>query len=270
MGGHDSRLFHASEQIKNIFPLTLVRRRASERGMSRILPVIPALNAAASLPRALAALEEGVRSGLLGPATLADGGSRDGTAEIARRAGFHVVTGAQGRGAQLAAGARHALRRAGEGDWLLFMHADTAMEPGWSAEARRFMEANAHRDRAAHFRFALDDASARSRRLEAIVGWRCAALGLAYGDQGLLMGAQFYERLGGYRDWPLFEDVDLVRRIGRRRLTALRSKAVTSAERFTGEGHLRRSAGNLLLLARYYAGASPHVLAQDYAKVKGR
>lgn len=238
--------------------------------MSRILPVIPALNAAASLPRALAALEEGMQSGLLGPSTLADGGSRDASAEIARRAGFHVVTGARGRGPQLALGADQALRRAGEGDWLLFLHADTVLEPGWSAEARRFIEANAHRDRAGHFRFGLDDPSPRSRRLEAMVGWRCAAFGLAYGDQGLLIGARFYERLGGYRDWPLFEDVDLVRRIGRRRLAALRSKAVTGAERFTGQGHLRRSAGNLLLLARYYAGASPHALARDYSKAGER
>ena len=75
-----------------------------------------------------------------------------------------------------------------------------------------------------------------------------------------------YEALGGYRPWPLFEDVDLVRRIGKRRLSILRSKAVTCAERFQKEGYLKRSAKNLTLLARYYLGADPVRLARAYRK----
>ncbi|PWE17631.1 glycosyl transferase family 2 [Marinicauda salina] len=234
--------------------------------MARLVPVIPALDAAARLPATIAALDEGVRSRLIGPWVLADGGSRDATREIAQRAGFTIASGATGRGAQLVAGAEAAARLADPEDWLLFLHADTRLSPGWSSELARVMEMNAGRDYAFHFRFALDDPSGAAKRLERFVDWRCRAFALPYGDQGLVLPLAFYRRLGGFKPWPLFEDVDLVRRIGRRRLKPLRSKAITSAERFRREGYLKRSAKNLVLLSRYYLGADPARLARAYSK----
>jgi len=234
--------------------------------MSRIVTIIPALNAAVRLPATLQSLAEAERAGLSAGWILADGGSSDSTARLARRAGCAIVAGAKGRGAQLAAGGEAALARAGAGGWLLFLHADTVLEPGWTGPVRAFMAANADRDRAGYFRFALDDASARARRLEALVAWRCRTLALPYGDQGLLIPAAFYARLGGYTPWPLFEDVDLVRRIGRARLKPLSPRAVTSADRFARDGYLKRSAKNLTLLARYYCGDSPERLARAYRK----
>ncbi|MEQ8406155.1 MAG: TIGR04283 family arsenosugar biosynthesis glycosyltransferase [Oceanicaulis sp.] len=234
--------------------------------MSRLLTVIPALNAAARLPATLQSLVEAERSGVSAGWILADGGSGDATVRLARQAGCAVVTGAKGRGAQLAAGGEAALRRAGRGDWLLFLHADTTLEPGWSGAVRAFMAAHADRNRAGYFRFALDDPSPRARRLERMVAWRCRTLALPYGDQGLLIPAAFYARLGGYKPWPLFEDVDLVRRIGRTRLRPAPARAVTSAERFAREGYLKRSVKNLSLLARYYCGDSPERLARAYRK----
>jgi len=174
------------------------------------------------------------------------------------------VTGARGRGAQLAAGARAARAITWADDWLLFLHADTVLQPGWAREAAAFFETHAGRDRAGYFRFALDDFSQAARRLEAAVAARCRAFALPYGDQGLLIGAEFYDRLGGYKPMALFEDVDLVRRIGRRRLVPLRSAAVTSAVRFHEKGYLQRSAANLILLARYFLGADPETLARAY------
>lgn len=234
--------------------------------MSRLLTILPALNAAARLPAALQGLAEAERAGLSAGWILADGGSSDATVRLARQAGCAVVSGAKGRGAQLAAGGEAALARASRGDWLLFLHADTVLEAGWSRAAAAFMAANADRDRAGYFRFALNDPDARARRLERMVDWRCRTFALPYGDQGLLIPAAFYARLGGYKPWPLFEDVDLVRRIGRRRLKPLSARAVTSAERFAREGYVRRSAKNLTLLARYYCGDSPERLARAYRK----
>jgi hypothetical protein len=118
--------------------------------------------------------------------------------------------------------------------WLLFLHADTALAPGWEREANQFMERvdrGARPVAAAAFRFALDDVGARPRVLEWLVALRCAALRLPYGDQGLLIPKRLYAEIGGYRPLPLMEDVDLVRRLGRRRCHA-GSRAVTSAERF--------------------------------------
>ena len=97
----------------------------------------------------------------------------------------------------------------------------------------------------------LDDQGARPRLLERLVALRCAMLRLPYGDQGLLLPNASTRQLGGYRPLLLMEDVDLVRRLGRRRITMLGARAVTSAERFQREGYWWRSARNLLCLTLY-------------------
>ncbi|MCY4394467.1 MAG: TIGR04283 family arsenosugar biosynthesis glycosyltransferase [Rhodospirillaceae bacterium] len=227
---------------------------------ARLSIVIPALNEAARLPVTLAALPTPAKGG--GEAleiVVSDGGSRDATADLAREAGAQVVTGPQGRGAQLAAGAA-----ATRGDWLLFLHADTRLAAGWRAAAAAFIADPANGQRAGYGRFRLDDPHPRARRLEKRVALRCQRFGLPYGDQGLLIGRDFYRTLGGYRPLSLFEDVDLVRRIGRKRLVPLDIDAVTGAERFLQAGYRRRSARNLALLSLYLMGAPPAWLARLY------
>lgn len=222
--------------------------------------VIPTLNEAARLPATLSALSApGGDGGRAPDIVVSDGGSQDATAALAGAAGARVVTGAQGRGAQLAAGAD-----AARGDWLLFLHADTRPGPGWRAAADAFMADPANRQRAGYGRFRLADPDRRARRLEARVAWRCRRFGLPYGDQGLLIARGFYRALGGYRALPLFEDVDLVRRIGRNRLAPLDIDAVTGAERFLQAGYRRRSARNLGLIALYFMGVPPAWLARLY------
>jgi glycosyltransferase involved in cell wall biosynthesis len=173
--------------------------------------------------------------------------------------GALVVHGPRGRGVQLRAGAAVAT-----GDWLLFLHGDTRLAPGWLEAARVHMAGP--RERAAYFRFALDDPSPQARRLERFVAWRCRWFGVPYGDQGLLISRRLYEELGGYAPIPLMEDVDLVARIGRHRLVELPVAAVTSAERWRREGWWRRSARNLGVLTLWLAGVSPRVLAVLYAR----
>jgi hypothetical protein len=97
------------------------------------------------------------------------------------------------------------------------------------------------------------------------VALRALIFGLPYGDQGLLIPKRFYDRLGGYAPLPLMEDVDLVRRIGRRRLVMLKSLAVTDAARYVSGGYLVRPLRNLSLLALYFLGVPPKVLARLYA-----
>ncbi len=258
---------NADSQIgtkQELFVVDFERAEGFKQGMARLFTIIPSLNAAASLGRVFDALAEAERTGLSAGWLLADAGSSDRTQDIARRAGAHIVTGARGRGAQLAAGAEAAARLTSADDWFLFLHADTRPRPGWSHAVHRFMDSK--ENRAGYFAFALDDGGHRARRLERAVAARCRLFALPYGDQGLLISRRFYEALGGYKPWPLFEDVDLVRRIGRRRLQPLGIAAETSAERFLVEGYTRRSARNLTLLARYYMGASPQKLAEAYRK----
>jgi rSAM/selenodomain-associated transferase 2 len=238
-----------------------VDKSASRIIRAMISVVIPTLNSQADLSRSLAALVPGVVDGVVREVIIADGGSQDDTPQIAEAVGANFVRAPKGRGPQLAAGAR-----AAKGDWLLFLHADTVLEHGWHQEAERFIEemARARRPRAAAFRFALDDRGARPRYLEAMVSLRCALLRLPYGDQGLLISRAHYDRLGGFRDLPLMEDVDLVRRIGRRDLCFLRSRATTSADRYQREGYFRRMLRNLSCLTLYYLRVPPRYIVKLY------
>lgn len=226
------------------------------RTIASLSVVIPTWNAALHLPGTLAALTAGTVPAEI---MIADGGSSDSTRALAAAAGARVLEAPRGRGAQIAAGVA-----AAAAPWLLLLHADTRLSRGWDVEAARFLADPANLERAAHFRFALDSAAPEARRLERAVAWRSRALGLPYGDQGLLISAAFLARLGGVSTAPLMEDVDLVRRIGRRRMVALDADALTSAEKWEREGWTARSARNLLCLGLWFAGVPPRLIRKVY------
>ena len=213
--------------------------------------VIPALNAGAGLGACLATL------GDADEIVVVDGGSTDDSAAIARRSGARVISAPRGRGMQLRAGAATA-----RGDWLLFLHADTALGAGWrKAVAAHVAQAPAL---AGYFDLRLDDPAWQARLIERGVMVRALLLGLPYGDQGLLMSRRLYDELGGFRPLALMEDVDIARRIGRRRLRRLGATALTSADRWRRDGWLQRSARNLLCLMLYAAGMAPARIARLY------
>ena len=187
--------------------------------------VIPATNAERLLPRCFDSLIAAAVRGVVREVIVVDGGSSDATLAIADGAGAHIISSSKARAAQLADGAAVA-----KSDWLLFLHPETALEPGWEVEAESFIDqAVMERPRAAAFRFALEDFSGEARRAEAKAGLRTALFALPYGDQGLLIPKRLYHKIGGYRALADMEDADIVRRIGRRRLVGLRSRAVNVA-----------------------------------------
>ncbi|MGE0230310.1 MAG: TIGR04283 family arsenosugar biosynthesis glycosyltransferase [Flavobacteriaceae bacterium] len=220
--------------------------------------VIPTLNVAGSLPSVLLALYEPALDGLVRQVVIADGGSIDATLKVADDAGCDVVSSRPGRGTQLAAGAQKA-----RADWLLFLHADTVLQPGWEAEVRRFVGRQGP-EKAAAFRFALDDDRLRARLLEWAVALRVRIFALPYGDQGLLVSRRLYDRIGGFSDMPIMEDVDFVRRVGRRRMKRLQTKAVTSAERYAEKGYARRVIRNAGCLVLFSLGISPDLIRRVY------
>jgi len=218
--------------------------------------VIPTLDAEKQLPTTLECV---AAAGMASEVIVADGGSVDTTPLLAAEAGIRLVAAGGGRGPQLAAGANAAI-----GDWLMFLHADTRPQPGWGAAVAAFMRDPANRFRAGYFRYALNDPAPAARRLEALVRWRCCLFGLPYGDQGLLIGREFYDFLGGFAALPLMEDVDMARRIGRRRLVELPVAAVTSAERYRRDGYWLRPLRNLLCVGLYFLGVPPRAIEPLY------
>lgn len=222
--------------------------------------IIPTLNAAERLPACLAALVQAAIDGIVKEVIVSDGGSSDATTTIAENAGATLLRGAEGRGGQLARGAM-----AARGRFLLFLHADTVLDPTWTDDVAPLMS---DERRAGVFTLAFDVKGVAPR----IVSWgamaRTRLLLSPYGDQGLFISRALYESLGGYRDAPLFEDVEfidrLVRHGGRRALVVFPSRAVTSADRYLKDGYARRVVKNSLCLAMYRAGVAPAKIAAFY------
>lgn len=223
--------------------------------------VIPTLNEEARLSACLGALTGPAAGGLVGEVVVADGGSTDATANIADGFGARIITSPPGRGGQLRAGAA-----AAKGDWLLFLHGDTVLEAGWAEAAEAFIDENP--DRAAVFTLAFDAEGLAPRVVAAGAMARTRIFKSPYGDQGLLIARTLYDGIGGYRETPLFEDVDIVRRLvrakGRGALRVLKAKAVTSAARYERDGYVRQVLKNAWRLMRYYTGAAPEDLAKNY------
>ena len=219
--------------------------------------VIPTLNPGPRFGEALAALVPGAAEGVVKEVVVADAGSTDRTLELAEEAGCRVVTAEKSRGGQMIAAAA-----AAKGDWLLFLHADTVLSPGWERAVERHIASRP--TKAGYFRLRFDDPSATARIWERFVGLRCRLFSLPYGDQGLLLSRAHYDAVGGFPDWPLMEDVELIRRIGRRRLAPVDAVAETDAEKFRRDGWMRRSLRNTAFLIAWMFGEDPRELARRY------
>lgn len=221
--------------------------------------IIPTFNSGEDLPQTLMTLFDGVAEGLVGELIIADGGSEDATLAIAEDAGAELITGAKGRGAQLAAGAG-----AARGAWFLFLHADSRLSPNWCGAVRDHLSVA---DRAGYFKLRFDTPGAMARMTAGWANMRSRAFALPYGDQGLLISRLMYQRIGGFDPIPLMEDVAIAKKIGRN-FTPLPATITTSAQRYQENGWMRQGAANLSRLLRYKLGTSPETLAKGYARDK--
>lgn len=220
--------------------------------------IIPTLNAEAEIGACLASLVPGLEAGLIREVILVDGGSADKTILIGSNWGTRIIRcAAAGRGRQLRTGGLNA-----RGDWLLFLHADTWLHEGWPQSIHTHM--NACPEKAAAFRLQFRSEAKEARWLEKRANRRARLLGLPYGDQGLVIPKSLYSEVNGFSDMPLMEDVEIVRKIGRKRLALLDCPALTSAAKYERDGWRGRAWSNAFRLTRYLMGASAEKLAKDY------
>lgn len=224
--------------------------------------IIPTLNAEAHLAACLAALLEANTQGLIRDVIITDGGSEDHTLDLAEEAGARIVRGPKGRGGQLRRGAEIA-----RGEWLLFLHADTVLAPDWLPRAMVHMN-DAHDRVAAVFRLRFAGTGVAPWLVATGANWRTRIAKLPYGDQGLLIAKPHYDRVGGFQDMPLFEDVEMVRRIvkdgGANALRLLPADAITSPERYEREGYMARVWRNSKCVRMYFGGAPLHRIMEVY------
>jgi rSAM/selenodomain-associated transferase 2 len=218
--------------------------------------IIPVLNEAAVIRQTLQRLQPSRRRDV--EVIVVDGGSSDGTPKLAKPLADHVLSAAKGRARQMNRGAQCAA-----GEYLLFLHADTRLPDHWLS-----MLADVYERSAAWGRFdvRLSGRHWLLRVIETMMNWRSRVTGIATGDQAIFVRRQLFERVGGFLDIALMEDILLSRRL--RSCAApvcLRDKVVTSSRRWEENGIVKTVLLMWWLRLWFYFGADADRLAHIYS-----
>ena len=185
-----------------------------------------------------------------------DGGSRDHSLEVGRRAGVRILECCRSRGLQLDAGAQAAI-----GAWLWFLHADCRISPAVIAETGRLSQRDPGWGR---FDVRLPQAPLL-RLIAAMMNWRSACTGICTGDQGIFVHRDLLNAIGGVPRQPLMEDIELSKRLKRlARPLRMRTPIQVSARRWQTRGVLKTILFMWWLRIRYLCGAVPERLARQY------
>ena len=224
------------------------------KDLPQIAIVIPTLNERKTLPSTIASCRQGFNIELL----IVDGGSTDGTADIAREAGVRVLTGKRGRGTQLNLGAQKS-----RSNTLLFLHADTLLPSGFDEEVKKTLSLPGVVLGA--FRLRTDFESISMRIVELIVNFRSRFLQMPYGDQAFFVKRKDFINLGGFAEIPLMEDFEFARRARKHGSIRLASShVITSGRRWKELGVWQTTIWNQLFILGFLLGISPEKIYSRY------
>jgi rSAM/selenodomain-associated transferase 2 len=231
--------------------------RPQDSSFMTISIIIPTFNEAATI-RELASSLSRLRG--VSEVIIADGGSRDGTVSLARECGLHGIEAPRGRGPQMNAAAKLAT-----GDVLLFLHADTRLPEDAVAMINELLLDQ--RICGGNFSLVFDGGTREARLLTKLYPLLRLG-GMCYGDSAIFVRREVFERLGGYRDYPIFEDCDLYRRMKRAgRFVRLKACATTSSRRFEGR-FVRTFVLWSVMQTFYWLGANPNWLNRMYKPLR--
>ena len=222
--------------------------------------IIPALNEAHCIGATLdafARLPDSVE------VIVVDGGSQDDTVLIARERGLRVIEAERGRGTQMHTGACIA-----RGEALWFLHADTV--PPADAFVRIVEALREPGVAGGNFDVRFDGATRAARFLTWLYP-QLRKIGLYYGDSAMFVRREDYERVGGFQSFPIFEDLDLIRKLRRRgRIVHLPATVITSSRRFEGRRSFALTFARWgVLQCLYWLGVHPRTLGRLYAPIRG-
>jgi rSAM/selenodomain-associated transferase 2 len=223
----------------------------------RLSIIVPVLDEESAIAATLAGLKP-----FDAEVIVVDGGSTDGTADIARQNRVKVIASPRGRARQMNAGAA-----AAAGDVLLFLHADTRLPPSAIGDVTAAL--SDPRRIGGRFDLKLDDDRAVFRLIGFLISLRSRVSKVATGDQAIFVRREVFAALGGFREIPILEDVEFCRRLKRTgKIACLRSRVVTSARRWQKDGVARTIALMWLLKFLFLIGVSPFRLKRFYAEVR--
>lgn len=243
----------AKQKLPGCFHLKLVFIRKDGPALN-VSIIIPTLNESGILPTTLERLQNLAPYEIL----IGDGGSDDGTRDIARQFGVACVDAPRGRAAQMNTAAREA-----KGDLLLFLHADSHLDE--AAYARMTAAMGNGRWVGGAFSLAIDSPVPALQTISRLATLRARYLNLVYGDQGIFVRRDIFRELGGFPPLPICEDLDFFRRLKKRgRTVILREPVVTSGRRWHAEGVYWTTTRNILIASLFLMGFPPSILSKWY------
>lgn len=223
----------------------------------RLSIVIPTLNEAERLAETLSCVHSRCTNSQDLEVIVADGGSTDDTVAIAQQHKAKAIACRPGRGIQMNAGAALA-----SGETLLFLHADSQLPIGHDQLIHNTLSGKSI---AGAFRLQIDHDTPGLRMIARMANLRSRILQRPYGDQGLFLRSHTFFEIGGFRNWPLMEDFELVQRLRKRGRIELADASMTvSARRWRKRGVLRTTCLNQAIVLAWRIGVSPERLAMWY------
>ena len=188
-----------------------------------------------------------------------DGNQNQNTLAVISRGGVKKIASSRGRGVQMNAGAAEAI-----GETLLFLHADTRLPPvaleriGLTIEPPHIV--------GGAFDLGIPSNKWGFRLIETVASWRSRITRIPYGDQAIFIKRTVFEQIGGFKEIPIMEDVEFMRRVRKsgRKITIIPLKVRTAARRWEKEGLLYTTLRNWILISAYACGVSPRRLSKFY------
>ena len=216
--------------------------------------IVPTLNEELVLEKTLTQFQQ------LSPHELivSDGGSDDDTRNIAGRFSHRVITGSAGRALQMNSGANEAT-----GDLLLFLHADSRIEPESYRKMLECMENPKWIGGA--FTLCIESGKWSLKLIALLANIRSKYFGVAYGDQGFFVRKEVFKDMNGFSPIPICEDLDFYYRLRKKgSVILLKEKAHTSPRRWINEGIFFTTARNFFIAVLFGLGFPPHILTKWY------
>jgi len=220
--------------------------------------IIPTLNEANHLPLLFADLNAWPYDLDL---TIVDGESKDLTTSIAQIQRVNVINShKQNRGYQLKLGASRAV-----GDWLLFLHADSRLDPIWVDGLSKIIRNKTSKKHCWYFDFKIKKNNLEFRLLEFAVALRSHFLQKPYGDQGLLIHKDLYYLSGGFSSLRIMEDLDLITRITKKsQVKCIGENIYTDDRKWAKENIIIRAIKNARLRKKWRQGHNTDDLSKEY------